>query len=317
LINNEKSGEKKNTIKKFQGGTEHPFWNNLLNIFASMKLKDMQLVAKEGETSTTLNVLMNPLESSFESSKKIVIIMPGRSRISSFCKNESFFGKQLLQTSQLSYGVWKESELNISIENKYIFSENPIEGKKIYVFSKPFEFPFKFGDLIYLSSSEDFYCFINPPPEVEDEIEKINQANLLIENCPQNSIRVCFKNQANCNIKVSYSSTTNSGYVTKGTKRMYFPNDALMYAAIFSDSGNYECQVQRLMKRGAILNGLYQEKNTRMMRELQCGAEISPNLIIFGNLLENFKESSDFNLLRSYADDLGRQNTLNWGCALW
>src|SRR3989344_2803023 len=49
---------------------------------------------------------------------------------------------------------------------------------KFYIFSKPFEFPFKVSDLIYLTSENEKYCFDNAPENIAEEILQLNQGNL-------------------------------------------------------------------------------------------------------------------------------------------
>lgn len=289
-----------------------------LAIFAATKLKDIETSAAEGETSKTISILMNPLESSFESSKRIAITSSIRTRIYTSCEidEKDIFGNQIIQTSQLVYGKWNEPELNIKFANKYIFSEYPVEGKKFYVFSEPLEFPFKVSDLIYITSSEKNYCFLDASNEIEEDLEYIQQANMLLENCPEESVNICFgKNEASCDIKVSYSSG-GSGYVLKDGKKMYFEEKALMYAAIFSNQQTYECQVKRLINRTKVLNEIYINKNNKMSQEINCGNEIKGDLIIFNNLLKDFTDSGDLSILKSSSEDLYYKNYYG-ECPLW
>ena len=90
-----------------------------------------------------------------------------------------------------------------------------------------------------------------------------------------------------------------------------------MYAGIFSNKEDYECQAKRLIKRAEVLNRVYTEKNTRMINELRCGAEMSSDLAIFGTLLRNYedKESEDLLLLGGYAENMDLRNFGE--CELW
>jgi hypothetical protein len=49
-----------------------------------------------------------------------------------------------------------------------------------YVFSTPFEMPFKIADLIYITSTKDKYCFISPPEDIEEELEGLIGEILLL-----------------------------------------------------------------------------------------------------------------------------------------
>ena len=286
----------------------------ILAIIIATKLRGIELSAQEGETGKSIGILMNPLESSFESSKRIALIMPKKTRIYTSCETDSEFGRQTLQTSQLTHDKWTETDLNIKFRNKYLFSENPIEGKKFYVFSKPFEFPFKVSDLIYMTSSEDTYCFRDAPNEVEEDLELLQQPNLLIEDCPGDSINVCFLNKPDCDIKINREIPP--FYVSKQNEKVYFEGDALMYAAIFSDKEEYECQIQRLMSRLEVLNDIYIEKNNQMVEELGCGTGTLSNLIVFGSLVRAVKNSEDLYLLKNIKESLERENKYG-GCAVW
>ena len=71
--------------------------------------------------------------------------------------------------AQKDFNKWGDVSVDVGFENKYIFSDREVEGKKFYVFSKPFEFPFKVTDLIYMTSSLKKYCFVNAPEDIEEE----------------------------------------------------------------------------------------------------------------------------------------------------
>lgn len=288
-------------------------------IVAATKLKNIEITAQEGETSKTIGVLMNPLESSFEELKKVVIINSKRTRIYTSCeiKPNDIFGKQIIQTSQLTYGKWPEPELEVKFENKYMFSESPAEAKKFYVFSEPFEFPFKVGDLIYIVSSEKHYCFLNTPNDVEESLEFINLSNFHTSECPEESTNICFRTTTSqkCDIRVYYSE--GSGYVLKEGERMYFQGEALMFAGIFSDSKTYECQIKRLINRTKILNEIYLNKESKMSQELLCGASIRGDLIVFDNFLDQYSTSQDLSALKVLSDDLSIENEYGGKCQLW
>ena len=87
-----------------------------------------------------------------------------------------------------------------------------------------------------MTSAEKKYCFLNPPEEIKNEILNLNQDNLLLENCPENSVKVCFSPGNKCNVTVNYGLR----YVQKNNEKMYFYNNALMYSAIFSGKKIYE-----------------------------------------------------------------------------
>ena len=254
-----------------------------------------------------IGILLNPLEIGFETAKSVYFEMPVETRIYNSCSNEDVFGRQLIRVSQKNLNKWSDTNIDVGFSNKYIFSDRYSEGKRFYVFSKPFEFPFKVSDLIYLTSSNRKYCFVQAPEKIKDEITSISQPNLLVENCSEQDIRVCFR--GNCDIEVNY----NLGYVERGTERVYFEGDALMYAAIFSDPNLYECHLKRLMKREKELAFLYNDKASFIAR---TGCTSNLNLAELGSLANNFQNSNDLFLISQVADDIENKNEAT-DCKLW
>jgi hypothetical protein len=245
---------------------------------------------------------------------------PDTSGIAGIGGNNQYFGRQQISTSQKSYGQWTEQSKPVEFNNKYIFSNNPSSGRNFYVFSKPFEFPYKVADLVYVLSADKAYCFVEAGSvrggDLEEEIQNLNQPTLTlqddVDDCIQGSIKVCFRNHPGCDIRVGY----NDGYVRKLSDRLYFEGDALMFAAIFSDEETYECQVSRLMKRAESLADIYDQKYDLMLQELECDSELKVDLLIHKNLLEGYSSPSELRILGGAAYDLGFTNGLS-DCRLW
>ncbi len=282
-----------------------------LAIFAVTKISQTQEIAIDAQTSKQIGILLNPLETSFETAKTTSMILPSETRIFNRCNNNGYFGRQIIKVSQKSFGKWTETDVGVGFSNKYIFSEEFVEGKKFYLFSKPFNLPFKVADVIYLTSSEKMYCFGGAPDEIEDELENLNQTNIFTEisDCPDDSIRVCFS--GDCDIKVN----TGLGYVEKRGEKMYFDDDSLMFAAIFSDPFVYECQLKRLMQRGSQLSQLYIEKANFISRE-ECFSNADSQLLLLASLENNFGSSVNLNSLTGIAKDVQSINKVA-DCKLW
>lgn len=280
-----------------------------LAIFAVTKFTNQEQTASDAQTGTEIGVLLNPLETGFETGKTSSFSLPAETRISNGCNNNGNFGRQTIQLSQKSFNKWTETGIDVGFSNKYIFSDNTIEGKKFYVFSKPFDFPFKVSDLIYMTSSEKSYCFIDPPSRIEKEISNLNQNNLFLDECPGNSLKVCFDGGSDCDIEVDQ----NQKFVEKRGGIMYFEDDALMYAAIFSEKDVYECQLNRLMQRTEQLATIYDEKASLISTQ-GCGLEI--NLFALRTAVDGFSSSSSLASIKEIAENLDDKN--NFGvCQLW
>ncbi len=281
-----------------------------LAIYGVTKLMKTERTTIDAKTGKEIGILLNPLETGFESAKTTSFTIPAESRIYNSCNNAGNFGKQLIKVSQKSFNTWTETNTDVGFSNKYIFSKEIIEGQTFYIFSKPFDFPFKVADLIYMTSSKDIYCFVNAPEEIEYEIEKLNQENLLTGGCSDDMINVCFS--GNCDISVNYDY----GYVKKQGKKMYFVSDALMYAGIFGDVDVYECQLKRLMQRIEELSLIYRDK-ALLIREKGCESDIDSYLTELSELAEDFDDSKDVLLLEEKIENLDYKNEMESRCGLW
>lgn len=281
-----------------------------LAIYVITKFVSVEQTTIDAKTGKEIGILLNPLETSFETSKVTSFITPVETRIYNKCDESGIFGRQVIQISQKSFNKWTETNIDVGFSNKYIFSESYAEGKQFYVFSKPFEFPFKIADLIYMISSLEEYCFINPPGDIEDEISDLNQKNLLVENCSKDSIRVCFGGGLDCDVSVDY----NAGYVEKDREKMYFGGDSLMYAAVFADKEIYECQLKRLMKRTGQLALIYKDKANFISKK---GCYSNLNLLALSSSAENFEDSKDIDLVGLTAEEISIENEANGECRLW
>jgi len=133
----------------------------------------------------------------------------------------------------------------------------------------------------------------------------LDNENLLFEDCitREDTKKVCFT-ATNCDVDVDY----NRGEVIKGDDLVYFEEDSLMYAAIFSSKEEYECQVKRIAKRINSLAQLYQEKADL----ISC--ETGLNQLI--ELTNELKTSEDLLLVNNLAKGLDSQNK-DSGCKLW
>ncbi|HEB47040.1 MAG TPA: hypothetical protein ENI22_01060 [Candidatus Pacearchaeota archaeon] len=280
-----------------------------LAIYAAVKVINIGESATSARAGKEISVLLNPLETGFEAGKTTLLKMPVETRIRNRCSSAGNFGRQTIQLSQKSFNKWTETDIDIGFSNKYIFSEDITEGKNFFLFSKPFRFPFKIADMIYLTSAKKDYCFLNATERIEEEISDLNQDNLFTENCPDNSIKICFKGGSECDINVNEKLRS----VEKRNQVMYYETDALMYAAIFSDKDIYECQIERIMQRAEELSLLYDDKATFLLSQ-GCLPEV--NLFAFGSSVNSIKSSAELITIKSIADDIERENNLA-ECKLW
>jgi hypothetical protein len=284
-----------------------------LAIYLSSKLINVQQTTISAETGQQIGILLDPLETSFESAQTTSITISTETRINNLCDSSGTFGEQFIQLDQQSFNKWVKTNINVGFENKYLFSQGQVQGKKFYIFSKPFNFPFKIADLMYITSSDMRYCFFNSPNEITTEISELNQSNLIIGNCSVGDIKICFGNN-NCDINVDL----NSDSVEKNGSLMYFGSadeTALMYAAIFSDKNVYECQVKRLMSRVNEISSLYIDKEL-LTEKKGCDNNAGADLGELSGLAKNLNSSGDLGILKMKADIVDGDNTAR-KCLLW
>lgn len=282
-----------------------------LAIYGSMKLMDTGSGATSIKVEREIGILLDPLQTSFGESTSNLLSLPTETRIHNRCSSSGNFGIQTISVSQKNFGEWTDAGIGSDFKNKYLFSEADVEGKEFFLFSKSFNLPFKVADLVYVTSSEDDYCFIDPSEDVSLELGELGQGNIFLENCPSGSINVCFdpSGTGDCDVVVR----TGRKEVERGGEIVYFEGDSLMYAAIFSDPEIYECQVSRLMKRAGELLLIYDGK-----KSIVLGADCSVDVELgsFRNSVLGFKDSEDIFQLYSDAEDIDKRNNAG-RCELW
>ena len=271
----------------------------LLAIYATSRLISVGTYATQSEAGKQIAILLNPVVNGITSAYATKIDLKRETRLTFGCYTEnskSYFGKQVISFAEES-GLgkkWQESGANISIYNKFIFSDKLEQGKKIYIFSKPFYTGFRVDDLIFLSMEN--YCFVAAPEKIKNEVIGLNMKNINIssslESCQKNSAKVCFDFQEDaCNVSVygtcgdfDCEDQYEAGYVIKNGKQMnYFKS--LIYAAIFSSPENYECNINRLGKKIGELAAIYKDK-ADMVRLKGCDS-------VIGVYLDQLISSSD------------------------
>ncbi|MBU2616470.1 MAG: hypothetical protein KKB79_00620 [Nanoarchaeota archaeon] len=284
-----------------------------LAIYASMKVADTGGGATSAKVGKEIGILLNPLQTGFGESTSNLLTLPIETRIHNRCSSSGNFGIQTIQVSQKNFGEWSATNLGSDFENKYIFSGTDVEGTDFFLFSKSFNFPFKVADVVYMTSSEEKFCFVGAPESIDKELRDLGQENIFLENCPAESVNVCFDSAQisgeDCDIEVRRGRKE----VESDGRIVYFEDDVLMYAAIFSDADIYECQVQRLIKRTGELLTIYGGKQDLLA---QNGCYNNLDLNFFRNSILAFRDSEDLVSVANDAESVGKDNDAE-GCELW
>jgi len=276
-----------------------------LAIFAATSLIGSSRQEINTEVAAQLGILLNPIETNLETGKYSLIELPDETRFFNTCRNVGNFGSQGISTS-VKRGIGEEFQDNgieVSFFNKYIFSQSLEQGENLHVFSKPLKMPYKIADLVFLSS--DDYCFVNPPIDIENEINSLSPGNINVSSsssgCSRNSKIVCFVSSG-CDINVNLDSKSVSKI---GQPEVTYEGE-LIYGAIFADSGIYECQVQRLMKRAGELAHVYAGK-TEYLSAQGCSTNMQSDLIEYASLT-NIKSSKELLFVAESSEELRRKN---------
>jgi len=240
-----------------------------LAIFFAGKIFTTGTHLSDVETLRTFDILLNPFSSvgsiaSLTLSKSIEMPYNTELNLSCFPSGTQEGQRLSLRTiDKKTTGDW----VSYNIKNKYIFGNTSIQGKTFWTFSKPFEFPWRVDDLIYIISEN--YCFIDNgmPSSIKKELSMINASVIQIvsnqDDCEE-AITVCFSGCSGQDVIVNYGDQT----VAKDRQHtMIFADDASMYAAIFSNNQLYNCNIQRLLTRLQGQIGIYKAWAMELNRE--------------------------------------------------
>ena len=277
-------------------------------IYGLSKFTDTENRISTTESAKEISVLLNPLETSFEEGKSVLIQMRVESKIYQNCYEDSDFGKQGIQVSEYIQRKWTPKSSEVFFKTKYLYLNDFEQGKVFYMFSKPLEIPFKVASLIYLTSQEKNYCFINAPFKVENEIRRLSQQNLKIKDCSDLDISVCF-GDSSCDINVE------DDFVEKKNEKTYYTGTSLMYAAIFSNKETYECNLNRLMYRISSLSEIYLQKSTLLFQK-GCDLDLTNELRELKTFSENFESSEDLQNFENILDLIEYKGRYS-DCKLW
>jgi hypothetical protein len=289
-----------------------------LAVYAAFQIVGSERTALEAESAKQLEMIMTPIETGIESGKIAgPIVFASETRIYNTCKSEGNFGEQLISTST-SMGVgkeWEEQGIPAKSYNKYLFSEDVVQGKEVYVFSKPFAMPFRISALLFLWT--DKYCFVSPTNEIEYDVRELKLQNINmtddITKCEKNSKKVCFYHELDeCDIKINPSQKS----VTRDGKTVFYEGP-LIWGAIFSKPELYECQVKRLMKRASELAMLYLAKSEDIStKSAGCSSNIQINLVTYANSAGQISNSGEIAGIYFISDELNSKNK-EMTCKLW
>ena len=309
-------------------------------IYFAMQLVGQLQLTRDVTQGKSLGILLTPIETEIEEGKFATIYLTDPTRMYFECKppvSSNPFGSQNLWLSiKPPLGSkWEPSDSPpLTFHNKYFFpSAEPTENEnvfmsegdeKFYVLSRPLYLPFKVADMMILYSDKKQYCFTNAPLDFKKKLQQINMTNVFFSNCNSNEQTIiCFEGASGpCNITVidRQNKVTKNGepepvfYLESSSSDPY----AMLYAAIFSDSETYGCQVKRLMAHTSKLLDIYYSKSERIeLISGGCSQNLQSAIISFNDIVSRAAETGDLSSVKTYLNS--NPNFLSGGniCALF
>ncbi len=285
-----------------------------LGLFTASKIINQEEYRGNSINAKEFGILTTALETSLETSKTDKITFDTPSRIVLECDPKGVYGLQ-----KISSGDFKKETTGVTstFAGKYFFSEKIMDGKEFIVLSKPFNYPYRVANILIIWPKNTLYCFLDPPEQTEKELQMMMRDNALInsslqilpynkkEECRIDSKKVCFGKTSSCDIAI-YDST-----IKKGDRAVFIDpseqENALIFAAIFSDPEIYECQMQRLMHRASTLAHLYQEKAI-LLEGRGCTSSLMSSLENYAVATKSFNSTKELATLSFLANTLGGEN---------
>jgi len=292
-----------------------------LAIYGAVNIGISQRFQTDTMLAQKISILLDPMQAGFADATYGKIEFKQETRIDNKCYSEEFGKSKISLSTRSRVGEeWLNPGVGASNQNKYIFSEEREQGKDIYVFSKPFEFPYKVADMIFMSSKK--YCFIEPPTDVKDEVLGLKMENIEVfedkEDCSEDTIKICFDYGFDCDITVygictsGCSDSFEYGYVEKDGEEMDYVED-LMYGAIFSDKNIYDCNVQRMLYRAGNIAEIYGKK-ADLMNARRCNTGLKQQILSYSDWLSSTGPEEIISL-KTQKDELNKKNREL--CGLW
>ena len=290
-----------------------------LAIYAAVNITSRERHRLDTFTAKEMSIIFEPMETGMAEGKKNIAHLREVTKINNYCYNRSFGSQGFSVATRQGVGEeWQRPGEEIEVKNKYVFSGSKIktgETKELYFFSKPLKLPWKVAPLIFMTT--DRYCFIDPPREIENDIEGLALPNVRVDNqggqnCSSSEIEVCFSGQ--CNIEVGVlNEELDYGVVKKKEGALYYTGN-LVYGAIFSDKEVYECNVDRLMYRLRKEANLYKDESNFLTG--RCDAMRGTGFISMVSKARAVKNSRQLNIVAEEARKVDEQN-YGAECRLW
>ena len=192
------------------------------------------------------------------------------------------------------------------LEKEFIFSPREMQTDKISIFVQPWKYPFKIGNLFYISSNQKKYYILYDSNSADfvSKLELPKNFNIQKTNSmpkkDENTRIISFSSSQNGDVKFIDG---NENVMINGIKSPIF-GMPLLYGAIFSE--NYPCMLDKLLKRFSMMIDIYKGKADYLFM-LNTNCDYSQIKFTLSNLKSKI-ESKNYNEIKNYVKILDEQN---------
>lgn len=278
-----------------------------LALYATISFVQQGRTEVDSETAAAFVALLSPIETSLQYSRASYITLSENTNIDNLCNSQGLFGRQQIQTEVDSTFSEPSAGVPITAQNKYLFSQERLEGDTIGIIAFPIYLPYKVADAIILI--DEPYCFVDAPDEIKNDLEGLGIERVsfvdALQECAE-ARTVCFGN-SRCDVFVDVQRSSVTSSATMYSIPDVQGSQALLYAAVFSDPTIYECQVQRLIKRASEIAALYSSKAT-ILESSACSSHLQADLATYASLAEGFERSAQLGTVYVQAVSLYEKN---------
>lgn len=169
------------------------------------------------------------------------------------------------------------------LKGNIVFAPNSLNGNTFELFTVSWNAPFRVANFILLNSNGDTYNLISAPVDLKlpDNFnfyggdKKIEFYNGLSDYCSASGVEIYYEKDLDLD---EYYGT-----ICIGRRNYNFVGDAMIYAAIFSDSSNFGCLYNKALEKYSNMKNVYLEKSMDLRNS-------DGSLCSYGNLVKDDME---------------------------
>ncbi len=295
----------------------------ILSIYGVTKGGDTQKYQSDSTIAKQISIFTDPMQAGFATSSSGKIDFHQTIKFRNRCESFSDFGTNRISvaTQDTSGKTYGDFGAEITVQDKYLISNEELETQSLYTLSKTFSFPYDVADFIVLIPDSEQYCFENAPEFIITSLGALKIPMIHTENCSDKEmIQICTSNN-DCDISIEgmcsdyeCKSKYDYGIIEKDNRIIPFVGE-LVYPAIFVERDVYFCNVDRMLYRASLLSQLYTQK-TDLLSSRLCATSTKAQLIDWTNSLESIENADQILGIYDKSFELKKINERS-GCKTW